>query len=320
MASTVGRVGATQQYLYLYVPKASTGNAAEDVGTVFRLGSYSNFEETLTTEADQAAVYPAQYITDSGGGTAAIEGAAGENGEHGILLACDGRVLVKSSEKTYINSEGNIHIESNSGQIDIISGTNQDIVLNAGASTGDIHITATNEFKEVTEQATKKHGGRTYDYYTSPKEEFYETNLFKIVWGRVESHHMGGKLTTFFGGAMTIQLAVKFSLDLALHLAISVLSKFYLYGLKCELGLIKLDLVEFKFEIKKGKFESAWNKIETVPVKAMITGAKAVKEEVCLAMHTADIKKKGVEVGDSSVVAKKRDVMAQLVSSVEVKT
>lgn len=317
-------ITADQQYTYIYVPKmqngAVSGKAADDVGVMFRLGSYSSYEQGLTAADDQAAVYPAKHISDSGDAATAVSNATGENGEYGILLACDGRILLKSGEKTYINVESDLHVQSNSGAITLESGSNKDITLNAGEGTGDIYIQATNQFEEVSEDSTKTYGGRTYVKVDKDEKKFYKANVYKIVHADTETHHMGGKLTTFLGGSMMLQLAAKFSLDLALYLAISVLSKIFLYGVKIEFGFTKVDIVDIKVEVKKGKVEHAWNKVGFFPVKAAYTGLKAVNEEIKLARHSADIKKKGVVVGSEDVVAKQRAVMAELLSGAKVVT
>ena len=122
--------------VYLFVPSAAdnattasnranrTGiDESKSPGSYFRLGSYSDMEAAASTN-EQALFYPRQHIMDSGNTQAANYRNAdgeGDNYSAGIMLACNGRVLIRSEERTYIHSKKKIHVDSDE-EIGIKSG------------------------------------------------------------------------------------------------------------------------------------------------------------------------------------------------------
>ena len=122
--------------VYLFVPSAAdntttasdranrTGiDESRSPGSYFRLGSYSDMEAAAST-SEQALFYPRQHIMDSGNArNANYRNADGEGDAYsaGIMLACNGRVLIRSEERTYIHSKKKIHVDSDE-EIGIKSG------------------------------------------------------------------------------------------------------------------------------------------------------------------------------------------------------
>lgn len=296
------------KYTYFYVPAtstdASTSTDDSGLGTFLRLGECSDHEVALTS-ANQATYYPAQHVADEGG-NAATKAAGAATGDQGILLACDGRVLVKAGEKTYLNAVGDITIESDSGKVTITSGGStaadaQNIYVTAGGGFGKMETTVYEKKETINGDEYTLVEKKSFKKYTAPKYEIYYTDSFKTVHGSTHSYHMGGKVTMFLGGAINLQLAVKFSLDLALYLAISVFTKIYLYGWKFEVGHMKIDIVGVKGEVKDGKYACVNNKVEANMVWA---GVKST---------AADIKNTGVKAG--SVVAEAVSTYAEMRSA-----
>lgn len=224
------------RYTYLYLPrtkatpavpevKDAQGNittpgvpakADSGVGAFFRLGGYSDEEQTQTT--NQSGFYPAKHISDEGGDGAAsvYEKAAGPDAStsHGILLACDGRILVKAAERMYVES-GAFHQKTNGThnlhsteelkiasdkQMTFETASGQEIHLNAGGAGG------TAKFVKNSSDDTETING----------------NKFTLTTGTTRLLHRGAKELYLFGGSLSVNLAGSFGFTLGVDLTIKV--------------------------------------------------------------------------------------------------
>ncbi|WP_306148127.1 MULTISPECIES: hypothetical protein [unclassified Roseibium] len=208
-------------YTYFYVPaaKGSTATSADDsgLGAFLRLGGYSDVETASITSQTATSYFPEGYLSDrgdtAGSNAETAQHAAGPNPStnNGILLACDGRILVKAGEEMYLESKKYRHKASGTydikatgkltadsdDQIEIKSGQNKNVSVSAGNGTGDFDL-------NVKESTTKING-----------------NDFKKTTGTTRAVHHGATETYFLGGKLDVTLAGTFTLNTGVHMLIT---------------------------------------------------------------------------------------------------
>ncbi|GAA0780321.1 hypothetical protein E1180_08260 [Roseibium denhamense] len=190
-------------YTYFYVPGAigSAQNTADDagLGTLIRLGGYSDLEEAAETAGTLSVYYPSRHIDDEGSSAAALQNAA--SGSQGILFACDGRILLKTAERMYFESaafhhdvdgdyvveatgnmslsttgaSGTVDLKSINDTVTITSGNNKSITIDAGNGTGDL--------EENVKTATRKIGGDEYTVTKGAARSWTEGTTTSFYWG-----------------------------------------------------------------------------------------------------------------------------------------
>ncbi|MBO9420304.1 MULTISPECIES: hypothetical protein [Stappiaceae] len=238
-------------YTYFYVPaaKGSTATSADDsgLGAFLRLGGYSDVETASITNQTATSYFPEGYLSDrgdaAGSNAETAQYAAGPNSStsNGILLACDGRILVKAGEEMYLESKKYRHKASGTydikatgkltadsdDQIEIKSGQNKNVSVSAGNGTGDFDL-------NVKESTTKING-----------------NDFKKTTGTTRAVHHGATETYFLGGKLDVTLAGTFTLNTGVHMLITA----GLFGsinisASLEISLAKVSVIGFDVEFK----------------------------------------------------------------------
>lgn len=306
-------------YTYFYVPKASNSAAttADDtgLGAVLRLGGFSDLEEpkgsaTATSKgalhAVQSQVYPAQHITDEPNAKA-YQNAAGAattdaNNQtvkrQGILLACDGRVLLRAGEKTYIHATDQIHVHSDnniavvadSGSIDHQTGNNftvkaakkvsmrsgvanpdtytargvnssgaKGVEIIADGGNSDVYIEGQGLFLQV-------NGTSTADI-TANNSTVMRADNFEDIWGHNTSIFRGTFLEFYFGAGFTYRAAASLNISTALDVNINLL----------DVGILGIDITKTLLEVKSSMF-----KVKSNAVEAETTATRARSEAVCV--------------------------------------
>ncbi|GGB45853.1 hypothetical protein GCM10011316_17450 [Roseibium aquae] len=250
-------------YTYFYVPKTLGGDNTSfsddtGLGGFIRLGEYSDMEQAAYTGNTHSSYYPAQHLAAESG-TGIYTNAAG--GGKGILLACDGRVLVKAGEKLFINAAGEIGIESTNSTIKLKSGDNQNIDIIAGNATdntkrGKVNITAKAYTRDVRGEEYTIVNSVSRKYYEAASYSIYHASSYKEVWSRTDTLHLGASYTYFFGFKLTTHVGASIAVLLAGAVEIAPVSKITLYGIKTDIGYWKIDFCAFKTEFKKGKIET----------------------------------------------------------------
>ncbi|MTI45206.1 hypothetical protein JM93_01412 [Roseibium hamelinense] len=206
-------------HAYLYVPRvpANSDEVSDniDLGAILRLGSYSDLEsQAHRLQEDQKHYYPLQHIQDEGGlGNEAIyKNAAGSDSgkHHGILLACDGRVLLKSGEKMYVESgDQNVKVHGNykldatgsvtvtAGEaVSVKSGGEQKITLNASDQTGDIELKANNLDEDLI--------GHVQTNIAGDRTTHVKGHINSYTEGYLKSITIAGSLDVFVGGLLQV--------------------------------------------------------------------------------------------------------------------
>lgn len=249
-------------HTYLFVPSdygADTSSTSDDTntpGAFLRLGGYSDVESAAS---DVSEFYPRQHVTDAGSDADAVTAAAGSgNDAAGILLACNGRVLVRAAEKLYVHSTDAMHVDTQStftlnadstlsissgDEIYIDSGTGKKVTITAGGGEGDIETLAKEETITICGNSFKKTTEDTFKYY--------QCNLY--------TYKLGGQVAVTLGGKFSYWLGVSLSINTSLDVSIVVASKFSFWVTKFDMGVLKMDFYHTKMEFKEGKFSvSAW--------------------------------------------------------------
>jgi len=176
-------------HVYFLVPyNVDTDAEVDELGALLRLGEYSDVEKMAETDGYVDEYYPQQHIDDAAAENKSATDVASGAGQYqkGILLACDGRILLKTREKMYADTadyhrrtrgtyklviddtytvtvsgdvsitstSGEINVKASAGDVAIESGTDKDITLRAGTSTssgatGMIYEYSKGHYKEI---------------------------------------------------------------------------------------------------------------------------------------------------------------------------
>jgi len=185
-------------YTYFYVPKTlgADGTSSDDdsgLGAFIRLGEYSDMEEAAYNGNTYTDYYPDQHIAAESD-TSIYTNAAG--GGKGILMACDGRMLVRAGKKLYVNADDAIDIESTNSTIRIKSGDSQNISIIAGNETdnskrGKVDITAKTYTRDVNGEEYTKVTSVSRKYYEAASYSIYHASSYKEIWSRTDTLHLG---------------------------------------------------------------------------------------------------------------------------------
>ncbi|WP_395175144.1 hypothetical protein [Roseibium alexandrii] len=256
------QIQSDTKHVYFYLPRISENESDVpdniDLGAIFRLGGYCELEEKANgIEEDTEHYYPKKHIEDEGGAGSedVYEKAAGPSPQssHGILLACDGRMLVKAGEKYYmqtgdqnIDVEGDYELEttgkidlSAEGTVKIESGTNQSITLDAGSETGTIYI-------QGKEQQTKILG-HSYELITENSYEVVHANRYEFF--------AGGKVEMVTGGCLEMNLAAICSISLSAALEMNLLINIEIATIEVFFKKVEFDIAEMKVVVPATKAE-----------------------------------------------------------------
>ncbi|MTI43734.1 hypothetical protein JM93_01621 [Roseibium hamelinense] len=214
------------KHAYVYLPKIQsekTDKAPDgiDLGAIARLGGYSDLEQSAhKVETDQLHYYPQKHIDDAGGKDSenVFKQAAGPDSDssHGILLACDGRMLVKAGERLYVETgdqsyqvNGNYELDatgtitlSAGGEVTVKSGNAKSLTINAGDKTGDVIIDANNLTENIATDKTTNILGNQVDLTTG----FHQSAIhgMSLQWIK------GASVQMLLGGSAVVSISLGF--------------------------------------------------------------------------------------------------------------
>jgi len=195
------KIDYNTKHVYFYLPKVPTadGEVADniDLGAILRLGGYCDLEQQAhKIPADEKHYYPQKHIETQGVGSENIfkkSAGSSTDSSHGILMACDGHFLLKAAEKMFVET-GDHHLQVNgdyehdttgsvnvqSGDVmNLKSGTNKTLTLNAGDKTGDMELFANNKTETVQGDSNDNTSGNKSSN-TSGNSHWF-TNLFQTT-------------------------------------------------------------------------------------------------------------------------------------------
>ncbi|MTI42628.1 hypothetical protein JM93_00930 [Roseibium hamelinense] len=273
------------QHTYFYVPKSAnaTDNATDDqqLGTFLRLGEYSDVEEQTKFSMAYTDIYPQHHIDEAkAAGTDPYATAAGEPADsHGILLACDGRILVKAGEKLFtqvkgdydLDVEDNITIRAENGGMNLVTGDRldrakleselkdslgkdfklgaKDIVISADDGNASyVERSRSHDVVIKGKSETRVTGDTITTYKANTESRTYGDSLTRvdgistgIVWGHKRLYTMGGKLELNLAASLAISLSADFAIK-----TFSLQSDIMSIGYK----LSGISITKFDFEKK----------------------------------------------------------------------
>jgi len=274
------------KYTYFYIPKTNTDLTAttddKGLGTFLRLGGYSDQEETQ--KADQNSFYPKKFIDDekAASKTNIFETAAGPNPatSHGILLACDGRILVKAGEKMYVESgpfhqktngthtleaSGETVIKSTGGKISIVSGTGKDILLDAGGdSKGDFQLIAQKSTSDIKgDDSTTRHG-----------------NTYSLHHGRTDSFFLGGKSAFSLAGSFALTTGIDLTIKVGFFFGVYIAGSFTVSAMSMSVTGASFSTTHTNMEMDSLTFKTGNVAVETAAAKAHQTAVISAMAQV----------------------------------------
>lgn len=288
MATNVGSMNTSVQgsSAHLYVPQSpgpdcsTVDDDARTPAAYLRLGAYSTIESRALPDPNvkgsvdvTQSFYPRQHKTDAG--TNVVEHAAGDPGTYkgGIMLACDGRMLMRAGERFYLHSVGAMHVDTEStltvfaaqaisvttdSSATIRTNNAQPILITADSKKGDVTIEA--------KKATRSVAGNDYEYIDTDKYTYTQADTYAYKLGRAESVTLGDSLSFFLGATYSFKVSIEITIALA------ALILFYL--MKFEVGLLKLDFQAWKVEMKEGKVQRSFLNAKAVDLYTTSNGAK----------------------------------------------
>lgn len=301
---------------HLFVPyshgtnRRSTADDSRRPGAYFRLGGYSVIEtQALAADSTQgnadnlANFYPRQHLTDVG--TNAVEHAAGAGSSYkgGIMLSCDGRMLMRAGERLYVHAKSNMHVDTEgsltivaAGAIDMSSDSTISIATrNAKA----ILISADGGNGSVTTEAkkdTRMISGDSYELILKDKFTYTQANTTAYKLGRSDSVTLGGTLSLFMGASLTVKVSWDLSISFGKNIA--------LYEFKMDAGVTKLDFCALKLELKEGHLAATTWDAKTENIAAVSSGARASVAAAKAAKATAAFRNEDVGAEVTTVRAR----------------
>ncbi|EEE43924.2 hypothetical protein [Roseibium alexandrii] len=243
------------RYQYFFVPSHQKEEDDTDCvtkpGAFLRLGSYSDIEEeSAQSDNGVAAYYPSRHIA-SEAGDGVYKNAAGPRAAQscGITMACDGRVLIKSDEKFFVETTdlvdihcGNeIVITADTGPITTETGdqfsvaATKKVSLHSGAATSDnfvpsdkntsgekgVEIIAnegnSNAFLEAKDIVTHAHGSKT-THVDGTQTNVVRSDTLNDTWGNARTIFRGSNLSLYFAGGLSYRASASLNVSTSIDL------------------------------------------------------------------------------------------------------
>ena len=243
-------IDTSDKSAFLFVPKNDGSNDKTTPGVLFRLGSYCDIETAADTQAKDEVLYPEQFVANADDSTKAYEDAAGsDTSKGGILLSCDGQILVKSCEKTFLRSDDEIKIESGK-KIVIRSGRDddedsRDITLNS--NNGDINMKAATSTKEFLWHDITLTEGDSVGYTKGDTVGITEGTKTYVTLGSEHFMCFGNQVAVTVGGVSSFTLGI--------GLSVSISFKFKIANVDIAFRIKKFEVSKFVFEKKEVSVE-----------------------------------------------------------------
>jgi len=289
----------------LFVPKNDGSSDKTTPGVLLRLGGYCDTEIAADTEDKANVLYPEQYVSslDDSAKTTAYSPSAGSSTKGGILLSCDGQLLIKACEKTFIRSDDLIKIESGK-EIVIRSGRDedgdsQDITLNSNK--GDINITAHTAKKNFFGNEIKKVELNSVSYTIG--------DTVGITEGTKTFVTFGSENFMCFGSQVLVTCAATLGISIApIAISISVGLKFKMVNVDFSYTITKFEKQHVFCEQKDTtvadkllSLESEICSVEKNQVNVVNALLKVQKDEVATLQRQINLNKFNIGVNSSEI-------------------
>ncbi|GAA0773894.1 hypothetical protein E1180_09205 [Roseibium denhamense] len=284
------------RYQYFYVPAAgdSGTNGVSAPGAFLRLGSYSDIEEDAAlADGVMPAFYPAKHISDEASDATVNSGGPNGAGSCGMLLACDGRVLLRASDRLYINTDEKIHIQSgdkitiiaDTGDVSLKTGKNYNVrsakkvSMRSGIGPNDSYSTrSVNSSGEKGIEIIADEGSS--DVYIEGKSLYLQVNgtstadvtednstimradNYEDIWGNQLCFFRGRNVEFYFGYGFSYRASVSLNISTAIDINIGLF----------DVGFLVFDITKTVVEVKASMFKA---KTSTAEVAATATRARS---------------------------------------------
>ncbi|MBR0558393.1 hypothetical protein J5J10_22080 [Ciceribacter sp. L1K23] len=299
---------------HLFVPynagrsRTSSADDSRAPGAILRLGGYSSVEAAAT---DLSAFYPEHHM-DSEGANALANASGPSSGGYrgGILLSCDGRMLLRAGEKFFLQSKSGMNIDTQS-TLDItadkaIKVESQSTITIRSKNASQILIealggTATDGVKEAlvtikANKATKNIDGKDYEYIVDDKYTYTDANTYSIKYGNDTKFTNGISDSIYFGGTTSVFLGGAFSYTLSVALSIKTVDV-VIYLAKSDIGLYKMDIVQWKTELKSGSLTCDAIGVKMENVRSALNAIEAKTGAITAISNGIDSVKGGIKSG-----------------------
>jgi len=280
--------------MFYLVPSNNNSASSDKVGAFLRLGEYSDVEQRVFEQSHQSDLFPAQHVTDEGDDSSVYTNAAG--GAEGIMMSCDGRVLVKAAERMYMET-GAYHQKTNGSHTMDVDGSMSHAVQNdfgLTTETGGMTVTCAKKLKvecDKEERKIKDTSEHTYDkWHTIKFKDSYESHKFGFDFNSI----YGFSMTTYYGGIMESVYGVRMQFDKFNFMSDWVSLNWK--GTQIDLKGIVMKKLTAKFGATDCSAE--WNEIMVglQGMKAEATRLEAKRKELQVKSVQAELKNFGCDV------------------------
>jgi len=204
---------AARRTMFYLVPTSPPSSTTDKVGAFLRLGEYSDVEHRVFDHGHEDDLFPAQHISDEGDDSSVYTNAAG--GSEGIMMSCDGRMLIKAAEKMYLES-GDYHQKTNGKHTLDVDGDQTTTIKDhykLSTESGDMTVTSASKLKvtcQKEERSIKGKSEHTYDKWHLIK---YKDSYESHKWGWDFNSIYGFNMTSYYGGIMESVYGVRMQFD-----------------------------------------------------------------------------------------------------------
>lgn len=264
-------------------------------GAYFRLGSYSSVEHEIKSDSKSVNNYYPIIYTPNAAATGLDENTTkAAQSELGIMLSCDGRILLKSHSIIAIDNDADISINT-AGNLAANVAKNMTIVTEVAASItagGDITLQTKNS-KDIILNAD---GGNGYITQTGNKGL---TTWGSLDWtmneGDTYSMNKGNSITFTLSKSLDLKAglsaefsaAASFSLSMALSISLSPLSaKIDWSGITIKGSKSHIESDDFKLSFNSVAAQASAAEAEKKNIKAALNDLKVMKDELIAAQES----------------------------------
>jgi|GEM_PF-5120685 len=199
--------------LFYLVPSNSNSETTDNIGTLLRLGEYSDVEQRAFENRHHDEIFPEQHINDEEDDTSVYTNAAG--GSQGIMMSCDGRILIKSAERMYLET-GDYHQKTDGNYTLDIDGNLSAVVedkIDISTEKGDINITSASKLKVSAQKEERTLHDKSEHTYKKSHTIKYKDSYFSEKYGWDFQSIFGFNMTTYYGGIMESVYGVRMQFD-----------------------------------------------------------------------------------------------------------
>jgi hypothetical protein len=285
---------AARRTMFYLVPTSSPSTTTDKVGAFLRLGEYSDVEQRVYDHGHEDDLFPAQHISDEGDDSSVYTNAAG--GSEGIMMSCDGRILVKAAERMYLET-GQYHQKTNGNHTLDINGTQTTSIenhYNLDTEKGDVNVTSASKLKvtcQKEERKIKDKSDHTYDKWHLIKyKDSYESH--KYGWDFQSIY--GFNMTSYYGGIMESVYGVRMQFDKFNFFSDWVCLNWK--GTQIDIKAIVMKKVTAKFGATDCSAEWEEIKVGLQGMKAEATRLEAKRKELQVKSVQAELKNFGCDV------------------------